>query len=668
MAHGNIYPTERVDAALGNYFRVGNLTALRELALMWVADQVDDSLQRYRETHGIEDQWETRERIVVALTGAPGGDDLIRRAARVAVRARGDLLGVHVRNVDGLVEPTGGQLDDHRAMLQALGGTYHEVSGADVAPALVRFAEAQNATQIVLGASRRSRWRELISGSVINQVNRLTDDVDVHIIPTAREALSLPRLSKRSRSLDVLSARRRRIGWVLAFVIPIAVSGLLLPFRGHVGLTTDLFAFLLGVLAVSTIGGLGPAVTAAVVAFGLGNWFFTPPIHTFSIDKSENLFSLFAFLVVASAVGLLVGSASRRAAEAARARSEAETLAALAAAISRSDDRLEVIVEQLRNAFGTRSAALLRRVGSGWTTEAAVGEDPPIRPDQGFRAVPIDIETMAVLAGEPANGIDDDVLAAFCAQLGDALERRRLQQEARRAVELAELNELRSALLNSVSHDLRTPLAAIKAAASSLRQPDISWSTADEAEFLATIEGQTDRLTALITNLLGMSQIEAGAVDLTTRAIGLEEVISRVLAEINDRGHEVQVDVPETLPEVDVDPTLLERVVANLVDNACKWSPDGAPVRLSAAASEGFVTLQVVDQGPGIPRSEREAVFEPFQRRGDTAAVEGTGLGLAVARGFTRVMGGTLEIDDTPGGGATLRLGLPIATPAASTA
>lgn len=671
MAHGNIYPAERVDAALGNYFRVGNLGALRELALMWVADQVDDALQRYRETQGIERPWETRERIAVAITGAPGREDLIRRAARIAVRARGELMGVHVRSADGLLGDPSGRIAEHRTLLLALGGTYHEVAGADVARALVGFARAQNATQIVMGSSQRSRWTELTQGSVINDVTRLSGDVDVHVIsvadpkPVAADGAATRRrwsVATRPRR-ELISQRRRYIGWALALGLPPLLTALLVPFRGDLGLPSELLAFVLVVVAVATVGGLGPALLAAVSAFLLANWFFTPPVHTFTISDSENLLALFTFLVVAGAVGWFVSAASRRSAEAARAKSEAETLAALSVNVS-GDDPLGTIVAQLRVAFGARAASILRRAGSGWTVEASVGESPAQDPGAGDHVGLIDDNVVAVLSGELPDGVDDDVLAAFCAQIGTVIERRELRATATRAAKLTEVDELRAALLAAVGHDLRTPLASIKAASSSLLQPDVEWPEEVRAEFLRTIDAQVDRLTALITNLLGMSRIQSGAVELALQPIGFDEIVSKVVSDCDRRGRSVSVDVDEHLPAVTADPALLERVVANLVDNACKWSPPDEPVRLSAAATPHQVVLHVIDRGPGVARAERDVVFEPFQRRGDTSVVEGSGLGLAVARGFARLMGGTLEVDDTPGGGTTMVLAMPRSVPA----
>src|SRR6478752_5286192 len=358
-AHGNIYKPEKVDAALANYFRVGNLNALRELALMWTADRVDEALEAYREAHGITGTWETRERVVVAITGAPGGDDVIRRAARMAMRTRGDLLGVHVRPADGLAGPSTERLADLRRLLTELGGEYREVSGGDVAEALVGFARAENATQLVLGASQRSRVSELLRGSIINAILRASGTIDVHVISTAAveesHALRVPRPGRGSH----LSRRRLAIAWVLAVVGPPVLTALLSLGRQGLGVPSVLLLFLTLVVVVAAIGGLPAALFAAVVGSLLANYYFTPPIHTFTIEEGENLLAFFVFLAVAALVSWLVAVASRRTADAARARAEAETLAALGGTVATSQDPLPQLVTQLRAAFSADSVAVL---------------------------------------------------------------------------------------------------------------------------------------------------------------------------------------------------------------------------------------------------------------------------------------------------------------------
>jgi two-component system sensor histidine kinase KdpD len=655
MAHGNIYAPEKIDAALANYFRPGNLAALRELALLWVADRVDDALEEYRERHGITEPWETRERVVVAVTGAPSADTLVRRAARIAQRTHGELIGVHVRSDDGLV---GGSetLEHQRKLLEELGGLYQETAGSDVAAALVEFARAENATQLVLGASRRSRWAELVRGSVINRVVRLSGPIDVHVIshdPARGEDddRSVPRVRRRSA---VLSLRRRTIAWLIVLVGLPSMTAVLVPMRNDVGLPTILLLYLALVVVVAAIGGLLPALVAAVAGFLLVNRLFTPPLHTWTISEAENLVALIVFLAVAATVSAFVAASARRSAEATRAAAEAETLAGLSGTIAEPDP-LPVLVDHLRRAFGLGGVALLRQANGAWQVEVAAGDSIPRTPDDADQVRPLSADLVLAVRGSDLAAEDRRILNAFVAQLSAAIDRRRVGAEAAKAGALAEADELRTALLQAVSHDLKTPLAGIKASASSLRQADIEWSDEDRDEFLRTIEDETDRLTALVGNLLDMSRIQSGAIAPATRAVALEEVVPAALAGLGVRANGVDVAVPESLPPVVADPALLERVVANLIDNALAHSPDSCPVRVEAGEVAGHVLIRIIDRGHGIPVDDREAVFLPFQRLGDASSHgAGVGLGLAVARGFTRAMGGELSIDDTPGGGTTM--------------
>ncbi|MGH8979331.1 MAG: DUF4118 domain-containing protein, partial [Acidimicrobiia bacterium] len=301
MAHGNIYAPEKIDVALGNYFRLGNLTALRELALLWVADQVEVALEDYRERHGITEPWETRERVLVAITGAPGTEALIRRASRMAQRAHGELLGLHVTSAEGLVGPKSADVARHRQLLADLGGEYHEVVAGDIAAALGEFARAENCTQLVLGSSRRSRWSELLRGSVINRVVRLSGPIDVHIISHEPAADEHPLPSRRPMPWRSSLPRRRQVaGWVLAAAGLPLLTMLLVRVRDEVGLETVLLLFLSLVVAIGAIGGLLPGLAAAVAGFLLANWFFTPPIHEWSIAASENVVALVVFVVVSA--------------------------------------------------------------------------------------------------------------------------------------------------------------------------------------------------------------------------------------------------------------------------------------------------------------------------------------------------------------------------------
>ena len=661
MAHGNIYPAERIDPALTNYFRPGNLAALRELALLWVADRVDESLEDYRERHGITEPWETRERVLVAVTGAPSTGSLIRRASRVAQRAHGELLGVHVRGGEGLA---GGSatIETHRKLLEDLGGEYHEIVGSNIAQTLTDFARAENCTQLVIGASARPRWQELLhGGSIVQKVVRHSGPIDVHVIShEADGSAPVLRSPPRPHIGTSVSARRQLAGWLTAVVLLALVTTALTMLRDSLGLPSVLLIYMVVVVLVAVIGGALPAIGTAVMAFLLANWYFTPPIHTWTIDEAENLLALVIFVVVAAIVSTVVATAARRAAEATRARAEAEILVRLAATVT-SDDPLHLLVEHLRSSFALDSVAILHRTGEGWICEVSAGPDAPRRPDDADVVDELAPDVVLALRGRQLTGEDRRVLAAFGAQLAAALERSRLTAAAASAGALAQANELRTALLQAVSHDLRTPLAAIKASVSTLRQDDVEWSDEEEAEFLTAIEDQTDRLTALVSNLLDMSRLQAGVIEPQLRAVAFDEVVPAALASLTDGGATVASELPETLPRVQADPALLERVVANLLENAVHAS-NGAPVHVLACPVNGGVSLQVVDRGSGIPRADRQRVFEPFQRSGDARSATGVGLGLAVARGFVEAMHGELQLDDTPGGGLTAIVTLPAAS------
>jgi two-component system sensor histidine kinase KdpD len=671
MAHGNIYKPDRVDAAMSSYFREGNLAALRELALLWVADRVEEGLQDYRERHGITGAWETKERVVVALTGSPDADRTIRRGARMAARGHAELVGVHVRPADGLAGPRGDRLVDHRALLGELGGRYAEVAGADVAAALVDFARTENATQLLLGSTHRSRWAELTRGSVVNEVIRRAGTLDVHVISSASDSPSddarrLPHLPARHH-LAALSRRRVILGWVLALVAVPGLALALTPLRHGLGPTGVLPELLLGVVIVAAAGGVLPGLVGAVLAFGLADWFFIPPLHHLSVQREGDTVALISFLVVAGIVSALIDRLARRGISEARAKAEAEALARLAgSALLSGNQALTNLVDQLRATFALDAVAVLEPAEDpegSWRLIVGSGHPLPTRPEEGQLCAPLAAGSMLVLAGQGIATDDRPVLAAFVAQLIQAQQQQRLAATAASAESLAEANELRAALLAAVSHDLRTPLASIKACITSLLSDDVTWEPQTTRSFNLTIDAETDRLTSLVDNLLDMSRLHAGALEPANRAVAPDEVIFTALASLSGDTSAVTVNVPESLPPILADPPLLERAVANLIANALAWSPDTQPVLVDAAVAGDQLELHVVDRGPGIPVAQRDGVFRPFQRLGDTpnGPTDGVGLGLAVARGFVEAMGGTLTLEDTPAGGLTAIISLPLA-------
>lgn len=655
MAHGNVYAPDKINAAMSNYFRVGNLTALRELALLWLADKVEEGLKHYRAEHHIEEVWETRERVVVALTGGPEGDTLIRRAARIASRGGADLLAVHVVHSDGLTGANPAMLARQRALVESLGGSYHQVVDEDIPKALIEFARAENATQLVLGASRRSRLATFLSGPGIGASTvRLSGDIDVHMV-THEEMGRGGRLPALTGGLTL---RRRLLGAALALVVLPLLTLVLADLRSTVTLSSDLLTFLLVVIVVALVGGLYPALPAAVAASALLNYYFTPPLHQFVITEGNHLLALLAFLAVAALTSSVVDLAARRTRQAARASAESATLATLAGSVLRGESALPALLERLRETFSMNCVTLLERGGDGWTVLAHSGSPPCASPEEGDVEMPVGDRLALVLRGRQLPAQDRRILGAFAAQAAVALEQQRLAAAVAAAKPLAEAERTRTALLTAVSHDLRTPLAAARAAVGSLRGGEVH-SPEDQAELLATAEESLERLNRLVDNLLDMSRLQAGALSVRLEPVGLEDVVPDALEELGPASLRVALDLPESLPEVLADPALLERVVANLTANALRYSPPERPPRLSASLLGGQVELRVVDFGPGIPEADWEKVFTPFQRLGDTDNSTGVGLGLALARGLTEAMGGTLKPEETPGGGLTMVLSLP---------
>jgi two-component system sensor histidine kinase KdpD len=655
LAHGNVYAAERVDAALSNYFRQGNLTALRELALLWLADQVDAALEKYRADKKITATWEARERVVVAVTGGPESETLVRRASRIASKSSAELMIVHVVRGDGLSGVSAPQMGKVRELAASLGATVHTVVGDDVPTALLDFAREMNATQLVLGTSRRSRWARIFDEGIGASVVQQSASIDVHMVThTETHRASLwSRISPRQNHLA---------SWLAAIVVPSAICALLVflldPLLGVGG---ESAVFFIGVLVVALLGGVAPAALSAVLSGVLLNYFLIEPRYTFTIAEPDNAITTVVLLAVAVAVAALVDNAAKRTVEARRAAQEAELLALFAGSVLRGAD-LDTLLEKVRETYSQRAVSMLRVVEGNSEGEivACVGDDPCVDVDAADTAIEVgDDEFWMLMAGRKLPARDRRVLTAVAKQAAGLVKQRELAEEASKAEAIEQADELRRALLSAVSHDLRTPLAAAKAAASSLRSDDVDFSVEDTAELLATIEESVDQLTALVGNLLDSSRLAAGVLTPQLQRVYLEEVVQRAILGIS-RGitgfrraglDRIKVEVGDAVALADAG--LLERVMANLLDNALRYAPD-SPIRVYAGQIGDRVLINVADEGPGIPRGTEEQLFAPFQRLGDHDTSIGVGLGLSVSKGFVEAMGGTIAATDTPGGGLTI--------------
>ena len=652
LSHGNVYAPERVDAALSNYFRQGNLTALRELALLWLADQFDAALAKYRAEHNISDTWEARERVVVAVTGGPESETLVRRASRIASKSSAELMVVHVVRGDGLTGVSAPQMGKVRELAASLGATLHTVVGGsdgDVPSALLDFAREMNATQLVLGTSRRSRWARLFDEGIGAKTVQNSGKIDVHMVTHEQ---SQPGWSWSTAT----RGQRHLASWLAAIVVPsiiTAITSLLDPFL-HIG--GESAVFFIGVLVVALLGGVAPAALSAVLSGLLLNYFFVAPRYSFTIADPDSALTIVVLLAVAVAVAALVDGAAKRSREARHASQEAELLALFAGSVLRGAD-LTTLLERVRETYAQRAVSLLHEEDG---IVACVGAEPCVTVDSADTAIEVsDDDYWLLMAGRKTEARDRRVLGAVARQAAGLVRQRALAEEAGRAEALAKADELRRSLLSAVSHDLRTPLAAAKAAVSSLRSEDVGFSPEDTAELLATIEESVDQLTALVGNLLDSSRLAAGVVKPELRRVYMEEVVQRALLGISrgatGYGHRgldrVKVEVGDAVALADAG--LLERVLVNLIDNALRYSA-GSVVRVNAGQVGDRVLITIVDEGPGIPRGAEEQLFAPFQRLGDHDNSTGVGLGLSVARGFVEALGGTISATDTPGGGLTV--------------
>ncbi|WP_395403640.1 DUF4118 domain-containing protein [Arthrobacter sp. UC242_113] len=614
------------------------------------------------------------ERIVIGLSGGLEGETLIRRAVKVLDGAGGGaLLAVHIRSAEGASGESTSALESQRRLVVELGGSYHTVAADDPVEALLGFASHVGATRLVIGQSRAHPVSRLLSGGTETRIIRRADDLDVQVVPHPLAGRGTGR--RRQRDLGRV---RVAVGFVLAAAVPILMQ-LALAVIEH-SVATAVLVQLAGAVAVALVGGLWPAVAGALWSSLLVNYFSTPPLGDLAIGDPQDLLSLGVFVGVSVAVAGVVDRSARRSKEAARARAEAATLGELARGATRAEDTVGSLLEQALDVFGVRGAALF----SGAAFDPASGAGPGARllagagelteheregtDFAGHTVEPVDDGTWLVLFGRTVPAADSSLLGAFAAHVLAQLERQQLAASRLEVLRLAEGNTMRTAILRAVSHDLRTPLAGIKLAVGGLLQTAVTYPPEEIQELLETIDECSDRLDALVGNLLDMSRITADSVRPLLKPVRWLDVVPPALRGLP--AGSVRVELPPNLPAVDADAVLLERVIANIAENAVKYAP-ASDVKVTAAAGglSGTVLnghpageLRIIDHGRGVQGRDVPAMFRPFQRLDDVSQSTGVGLGLAVARGFVSAMGGSLAAEETPGGGLTMVIRLPLST------
>lgn len=641
MTRGGIYPPDRIEAALTHYFRVGNLTALRELALLWLADRVEEGLQRYRAEHGIAAPWETRERVLVGLTGGREGETLVRRAARITARTPGsELLALHVAPGDALAVTDASVLAEQRALVESLGGSYHQTTADDVVQGLLDFARAENVTQIVLGAGRRGLLGSLLRGDVGRRTIHGSGPIDVHIVThEAAAGAAGPALPRAGRGPG---RKRSRSAVAGAAVLLPALTAVLTALRGRLDLSSDLLLYLLVVVVVALVGGLGPALLTALAAGLLADYYFTVPPHTFDVERGDDIVALVVFVAVAALVGTATGVLSRRTYQATRARAEAQALGRLATAMTHGRD-LPALVEQLRENFGLDAVSLLERAPGPaapprWFVVASAGERPPERPYDADLESPVDERLTLAARGRGLSADDQEVFAVCATQLGIAHAQGRMSHRAAETGARAAAEGDRASVLALAVRDLRASLATTGAALTRLAEdgPPV-----ERGRLLAEARHSARRAERLAADLEDLGRLHTGAWELRLRPVDVGEVLTTVLDDLGPGGRTISVSLPEELPDVIADAAVLARVLTNVVTEALRRGGTDTPSALTAEVSDHRLIVRVTGAG--------------------TEAGAGS-LSLRLARDLAEAMGGTLRTraDRHRGTGWTVTLTLPV--------
>jgi two-component system sensor histidine kinase KdpD len=673
---GKVYLPKTATRAIQNYFSPGNLTALRELALRRTAQRVDDQLLIHMQAHAISGPWAASERVLVCIDEQARGGALIRYAKRQADRLRAPWAALYIETPRSaaLSEADKGRIAANLRLAEHLGGEALTLPGQDVATEILRHAAANNVTQIIIGKPNKARWRELIEGSVSHALIRLAGDISVHVISGKERDASSPRVAAAAEASGFQFAP-----YLLstAYVGTALALGMLL-FR-VLDVRNIALVFLMAVLASAVAAGLWPALFASVLSALVLNFFFLHPLYTFTISDPESVIALFFFFGVAIIASNLTARVQKQAAAARQRARTAEDLYLFSRKLAGAgtlDDVLWASAYQIASMLKVRVVILLPEDGSisvragyppddtlvdadiaaarwAWEHNRPAGRGADTLPGAKRLYLPLRTGRMAV----GVIGLDNDrqgplltpeqqrLLDALADQAAVAIERIQLVADVDRAKLAAEADRLRSALLSSISHDLRTPLAAILGAAGALRDYPSAIPEADRADLLATVIDESERLHRFIANLLDMTRIESGAMQPNYALHYVGDVVGTALrraAKIVER-HRTETELPPDLPMLRLDPVLFEQVLFNLIDNAAKYAPAGSAIRIQAWADSGRVMLQVLDEGPGIPPADLERVFDSFYRVGKTDHVRaGTGLGLSICRGFIEAMGGTI--------------------------
>lgn len=693
LKDGKIYSRQQAERAMDNFFRKGNLIALRELALRRTAERVDDQMRDYRRDHAIDRTWPASERILVCVSPSPLSTRLIRAARCLAVGLRAEWVVLYVETPTALDSGQSGRerVFETLRLAEQLGAKTVTVSGQSASEEILAFARRGNVTKIVVGKPARPRWKEILFGSVVDELVRRSGEIDVYVINGEEEQDRTPGLRvPRQTSLWPAYAR--------SLVVVAACTLVAWSMFGRLAQVNIVMVYLLGVVLVASRFGRGPAILASVLSVLTFDFFFVPPYLTFAVSDSQYLVTFGVMLTVALLISALTARV-RLQAEAARTR-ERRTAALYAmsrefAGARDTEQLLRVATQHIGEVFESDIVVLLpdgteRLVSMLNPAEFFLGDDEQTVARWVFANAQVAGATTTTLPGAQATYLplvasrgtvgvvgvrpaqtnrflDPEqlhLLEAFTNQTALAVERLGLAQQAEQARIQVETEQLRNALLSSVSHDLRTPLAVITGATSALLEEAAC--AQPHRTLLQTVYDEAERLNRLVRNLLDMTRLESGTLQVHKEWHSLEEVIGVALARVEKQleHHPLAVHLEPDLPLVPLDALLIEQVLINLLENAVRYTPPGSPLTLCAWVRDEAVFVELADCGPGLPSGDEQRVFDKFHRVQTGSQGGGVGLGLTICRGIIEAHGGRIEAENRPGGGAVFRFALPLGGPA----
>jgi two-component system sensor histidine kinase KdpD len=691
LKEGKVYVAELAERAKQNFFRTGNLLALREIALRRTAERVDEQMQTYRQIKGVKEVWPAAERIIVCVGANPRSIRLIRAAKRMAAGLHAEWIAVNIE-APATVKPSESdlrQLAEHMRLAESLGAETVTLSGQKASEEILNYARSRNVTKIIVGKPTHPRWKDKIFGSFLDEIVRGSGHIDIYVI-TGEAGEPAPLLSARP-----VLRRWQMKDWLISIGSVVICTGLATVISPYVTLVDLAMIYLLGIVVTASFTSKGPSLLSTLLSVAAFDFFFVPPYFTFAVHEAKYLFTFGVMFVIAFVISRLTLRVREQASAARQREKRTAALYNLSRELAheRGFDRLSAAaIRQIGEVFSSKAIVLIpgekgilevpfmgpnafaldRREASvaQWTFDhqqrAGLGTDT--LPGSKALYLPLvasskTVGVLGILPGPSVGTFDQDqvhALESFANQTALAIERAFLAEEAQQALLQAETETLRNTMLSSVSHDLRTPLAAITGAASTLLQQDVVLDQFNRRELLQTIYEESDHLNQLIRNVLDMTRLEAKEITVKKEWQPLEEIIGVVLDRLSDRlkGRSLSADLPEDLPLILFDPLLIEQVLMNLLDNALKYSPQGTPIELSATVMGNEVLVEIADRGPGIPPGNEERIFEKFVRGSATGG--GIGLGLTICRAIIAAHEGRIWAEDRPGGGAIFRFALPL--------